>query len=123
MEVKQIPSKLNRYLNLGNLPEIIFFGFIPSKCLNGDLERSTSKFTSTNIDEVNLSLNGSSVQDYPIKISNNYPILPYVKFLDVTRRFYDPSCSDVINMEEFRYCCIFGNSHNIFMFYYYKRLI
>ena len=94
--------------NLGNLPEIMFFGFIPSKCLNGDLSTSSSKFTSSNIEDVNLSLNGSSLQDYPIKITNNYPIIPYIKFLDVTRRFYNPACSDIISMDEFRFCCIFG---------------
>ena len=113
MEVNGIIFKFESKLYLGNLPEILFFGIIPSKCLNGDLERSTTKFTSKNIDEVTLNLNGSSVQDYPIKISDNYPIIPYIKFLDVTRRFYNPACSDVMNLEEFRFCCIFGNKHDI----------
>ena len=108
MEVNS--NSLNFISNLfsGNLPEIIFFGLIPSSSQNGDLDKTSSYFTTNKISEVNLSLNGNSVENYPMRISENYPLLPYVKFLDVTRRSYNPSISDCINMDEFQYNCIFG---------------
>ena len=91
----------------GNLPELIFAAFIPSQNLNGDLTKSSSLFGLNGISEVNICLNGSACQGYPLKILDDYPIWPYQKFLETTKRSYNPMHSNIMDMTEFNQICLF----------------
>ncbi len=66
----------------GNTPDYIFIGICLTDGLNGSLEHSSTCFQPYKIKEFDLTLNGASVNGYPMKITNGKPIWPYVRFCD-----------------------------------------
>ena len=88
--VKSIPyeQKTVRFDNLrgGNTPSHIFAGLIRTKALDGDETLCSTKFGSYGVEEMNFTLNGNSVNGYPIAIKDESPVFPLQKFLDATKR-------------------------------------
>ena len=70
----------------GNLPTYLFAGIIPQSSLNGDTEHSSTAFKSYGVKEFNITVNGNSVNGFPITINKENPVLPLHKFFDTTNR-------------------------------------
>ena len=112
--IKNIPSSETelRFDNLrgGNTPQCLFVGILPQSCLQGDKALSSTYFTQNNVKEMNITLNGNSVNGYPISVRKTSPIQPYTKFLDVTHRLYNVCSSDFLNFNEFKKNWIWSHS-------------
>ena len=100
----------------GNIPELIFVGIVPASNLNGNFAKTSTVFKQNDICEVNISLNGSACQGYPIKINDEYPIWGYQKFLETTKRTYNPACADVMALEQYLLNCVYGNNRSHWSF-------
>ena len=105
--VKSIPNGETdiRFDNLrgGTLPLAMFAAIVPQACLNGDKSMSSTYFKNYNVDEMNISLNGNSVNGFPIVIKDQSPIYPMQKFLDTTERYYNVVSGEVFSLTEFKY--------------------
>ena len=111
--IKNIPNSETevRFDNIrgGNTPHCMFFAIIPQSCLKGDVGISSTYFEQNNVQEMNLTLNGNSVNGYPIKVRKTSPIQPYVKLLDVTKRLHNVASGDFLNFNEFKYNWIWSH--------------
>ena len=100
-----------RFDNLrgGSVPRYIFFGIIPQKSLQGDFDYSSNRFTARNVVEANVTLNGNSVDVFPITIKENSAIYPFHKFIDDTGRLYSSECGSTLLLSEFEYNFIWSH--------------
>ena len=87
----------------GNLPAYLFAGIIPSTSLTGNLDASSTGFQCHNVKEFNLTLDGSSVNGYPIAIEGECPVLPLFKFNDTTNKIANISTCGGFSQIEFSY--------------------
>ena len=71
----------------GNNPSHMFVGLIPTKALNGDLEFASTGFHDCNVTSINITLNGKTVNGYPIENPNKSPVMALQKFYDSTNRY------------------------------------
>lgn len=105
--IKNIPLSETeiRFDNLrgGNTPVCMFFGIIPQSCLTGDPALSSTYFKQHEVKEMNITLNGNSVNGYPMSIRRDNPTLPLQKFLDVTNRYYNVSTGKTLDLDEFKF--------------------
>lgn len=94
-----------RFDNLrgGQVPRYIFMALIPQKSLNGDFDHSSTRFTACNVIEANVTLNGNSVDVFPITIKNNSAVYPFHKFIDDTGRLYNSDCGGTLLLSEFEF--------------------
>lgn len=86
----------------GNSPTCLFLGIIPTNALNGDLSKSSVAFRHNNVKTVNITLNGKTVNGYPLEITNNSPVTVIQKHFDVTNRFMNPLASQCQTFSEFK---------------------
>ena len=82
-------------------PSYLFLGLIPQKSLNGDFAKSSTSFREYGLNEVNITLNGNSVNSYPITIKNKSLIYPLYKFLDTTDHLYNNKCGSTLTVNDF----------------------
>ena len=112
--IKNIPNSETeiRFDNIrgGKTPNCMFFAIIPQSCLKGDVGLSSTYFEQNNVQEMNLTLNGNSVNGYPISVRKTSPIHPYIKFLDVTQRLHNVASGDFLNFIEFKKNWIWSHS-------------
>ena len=105
--IKNIPLSETeiRFENIrgGNTPIYMFFGIIPQSCLTGDPAYSSTYFQRHNVKEMNITLNGNSVNGYPMSVKRNNPTNPLQKFLDVTNRYYNVSSGETLDLDNFKY--------------------
>ena len=105
--LKSIPMNVTtvRFDSLrgGNVPDYIFGAVVPQSCLNGSFDRSSTYFHRHGVNEVNFTLNGNSVNGYPMSINNGSPIYPMQKFFDVTNRYYNINCGQSFDTVGFNY--------------------
>ena len=85
----------------GNNPSYLFLGLIPQKSLNGDFGRCSTSFRNHELTDINLTLNGNSVNSFPINIKNNSLIYPLYKFLDATDQLYNNQCGSTLTVNDF----------------------
>ena len=85
----------------GNNPSYLFLGLIPQKSLNGDFGRCSTSFRNHELSDINLTLNGNSVNSFPINIKNNSLIYPLYKFLDSTDQLYNNQCGSTLTVNDF----------------------
>ena len=71
----------------GNNPSHMFVGLIPTKALNGDFYLSSTGFHDCNVMSINITLNGKTVNGYPIENINGSPVMALQKFYDSTNRY------------------------------------
>ena len=71
----------------GNNPSHMFVGVIPTKSINGDFLMSSTGFHESNVLSINITLNGKTVNGYPIENHDNSPIMALQKFYDATNRY------------------------------------
>ena len=104
--IKNIPLSETeiRFENLrgGNTPMCMFFGILPQSCLSGDPAYSSTYFMQHNVKEMNITLNGNSVNGYPMNVRGTNPIVPFQRFLDVTNRYYNVSSGQTFTFPEFK---------------------
>ena len=106
----------------GNIPDYIFAAVIPQDSLNGEFETSSTYFkrhkvrlmtqcTShyNKVNELNFTLNGNSVNGYPMSLKHGSPIGPMQKFFDVTNRLYNVQCGDSLDQIAFHYNFIWAH--------------
>ena len=93
----------------GKNPSYLFLGLIPQKSLDGDFLKSSTSFRNHNLSEINITLNGNSVNSYPITMKNKSMIYPLYKFLETTNHLYNNKCGSAITINEFE--CNFLISH------------
>ena len=86
----------------GNTPDYIFIGICKTEGLNGSLEHSSTCFQPYGIKEFDLTLNGSSVNNYPMKITNGMPIWPYVRFCDNLSLTAQTDSSALLDMGDYK---------------------
>ena len=85
----------------GNLPKVLFYGIMHESAYMGSFIESSTRFARNNLIEVDMLLNGVSVQGMPIKMSDKCASVPYVRFLNVTNNFMQKSLSEVMPLQEF----------------------
>ena len=111
--VKSIPYNQTtvRFDNLrgGNTPSHIFAGIIKTNALDGDVDYSSSQFGCYNVDEMNFTLNGNSVNGYPLTIKNGSSVFPLQKFIDATSRTSNISCGKFLTPNEYRFNWIWAH--------------
>ena len=105
--VKSIPYDQTtiRFDNLrgGNTPSHIFAGVIRTNALDGNVDLCSTKFGSYGVEEMNFTLNGNSVNGYPISIKDASPVFPLQKFLDATKRTSNITSGKFLTPNEFRF--------------------
>ncbi len=103
---KSLPqgSTIIRMANIvgGNTPAYLFAGVIKSSALNGSYLESSTRFERNNVCEFDLTLDGYSVNDFPITSENNSAILVYEKFLRTTNRKFNNKCAEMMNFSDFK---------------------
>ena len=111
--IKSIPQGDTniRFDNLrgGNIPSHIFAGIIKTDALNGDPKLCSSKFSHANVTEMNFTLNGNSVNGYPIEVHNTSPIYPMQKFIDSTMRINNINSGGFLTINEFKFNWIWAH--------------
>ena len=85
----------------GNTPKYLFAGIIESAALNGDYTKSLTNFRRHEVNEFDLTLDGYSVNDFPIASEDESPINVYDKFLKTTNRKFNNTCGEQINPGNF----------------------
>ena len=85
----------------GNLPTYLFAGIIPQSSLNGDAEHSSTSFKSYGVKEFNITVNGNSVNGFPMTINNECPVLPLHKFFDTTNRLQNIYTGENLTLSDF----------------------
>ena len=96
-----------RFNNLigGNTPTFIFAGLIKSAALDGNLEDSATQFSRHGVKEFDFTLNGVSVNGYPIKSDDkNDWLVAYRRFNEVCSRMHSSGTVSGIDPHVFRHC-------------------
>ena len=103
---KSLPTGINiiRLANLigGNTPNYLFAGIIESAALNGDFNKSSSAFQRHGVIDFDLTLDGYSVNGFPVTSEDESPLNVYDKFLSTTNRKFDNLCGAQIEPEDFQ---------------------
>ena len=93
----------------GNIPDYMFVAIIPSSALNGNFTSSSTSFGSSGVTEINITLNGNSVNGYPVDIRNDSSVYPYYKFMDVTGRYMNPTCGEGLRLAQFAHNWVYAH--------------
>ena len=87
----------------GNVPTQIFVGFIESVALNGKNSHASTRFAPHHVQYMNISLNGNSVNGYPIRTKNGIVTQPFQKFLDSTNRLCNVNAGEFLTPNGFEF--------------------
>ena len=85
----------------GNLPTYLFAGIISQSSLNGDEEHSSTSFKSHGVKEFNITVNGNSVNGFPVVINQECPVLPLHKFFETTNRLQNIYTGENLTLSDF----------------------
>lgn len=86
----------------GNTPSYLFAGIIESSALNGNVKKSSTAFKRHGVTEFDLTLDGYSVQGFPLSSEDESPIMVYDKFLKTTNRKFVNTCAEQISAGDFQ---------------------
>ena len=105
MLTKPLPmgEKIIRLDNIrgGNIPSYIFLGIIPTGAVTGDFKQSSTNFECNKVTELNITLNGYSVNGYPINIRNESGTNVLFQFNETVGRTYNLRCGSGITRGKF----------------------
>ena len=111
--IKSLPKEesIIRFDNIkgGPVPIYIFAGLIPSEYLMGDINHSCTTFDAVNVTDFDITLNGNSVNGYPLHNPNVSPVYPLYKFLDATSRYMNPDCGETMRLGMFMHNWIYAH--------------
>ena len=93
----------------GNTPSCIFAAIIPSGNLTGNMKLPTTSFRQYNVSEFNITLNGNSVNGYPLSTGCGSGVFPLHKFIDSTNRYMNPNCGDGFRLFNYSYNWIYAH--------------
>ena len=93
----------------GNIPSNVFVGLIKTDALNGTFTESCTNFKCYGVNEMNITLNGNSVNGYPMRIQNEIPVQPLEKFIDCTNRTCNIMSAKVMSPSEFQFNWIWAH--------------
>ena len=92
--------RLSNIIN-GKLPKLLLYGIMEESAYMGSFTECSTKFGKHNLTEIDMLLNGVSVQGMPIKMSNDCVAIPYTRFLSAISSFMDKSTSQTIPLQDF----------------------
>ena len=94
-----------RFDNLrgGNVPSHMFIGLIETAALNGGMTKSSSRFSAWGVNRMNISLNGNSVNGYPVNVESERCTIPLTKFIDCTNQLQNWNGSQQLSPFEFNF--------------------
>ena len=87
----------------GNTPKYLFAGVLPTKLLQGEWNDCCTRFQQNHVVEFNISLNGNSVNGYPLSVTENLPCYALSKFNSVTSRHHNVFAGALIDDTLFKY--------------------
>ena len=93
----------------GKTPNCIFAGIIPSEALNGSTTLSSTAFDQCGVSGFSITLNGNSVNGYPMTMKTRSAVMPYHRFMDVTSRYMNPLCGEGLNLIQFMHNWIYAH--------------
>jgi len=93
----------------GPTPSCLFAGIIESDALNGDIEKSSTRFSCNHVTLFNITLNGNSVNGYPLENKNKLAIFPYHKFMETTSRYMNTICGEGLKLTQFQMNWIYAH--------------
>ena len=85
----------------GTTPTCIFAGIIKSDALSGSMSLSSTSFNCNKVTGFDITLNGNSVNGYPLEFKNGNPVFPYHKFMETTGRYMNNICGKGIKLSQF----------------------
>ena len=86
----------------GNIPKYIFAAIIPTSAINGDVTKSSTCFGCYGVEECNLTLNGHSVNGYPINVHEGSDTNVMYQFNDTIGRLHNNSCGYGMKKSQFQ---------------------
>ena len=86
----------------GNIPSYIFAGIIPTEAITGEYSSSSTNFACNNVNEINITLNGYSVNGYPINITDQSGSFAQYQFNETVGRSYNVNCAAGLNKDQFK---------------------
>ena len=94
-----------RFDNLrgGNVPSHMFIGILETAALNGDFTKSSTSFQDHQVSRMNISLNGNSVNGYPVNVDSRRCTGPLTKFIDCTNQLQNLYGGEQLKPTEFNY--------------------
>jgi hypothetical protein len=93
----------------GNTPDFIFIGIMDTVGFAGSSSSASIRCQNFGVNEINITLNGNSCHGYPIKVRNDFPLWPYVKFQDVLGSTLNSTLGNQIQMEQFMNQMLFAH--------------
>ena len=93
----------------GIVPSYIFVGIVSTNALKGSLTESSTRFARYNVDELDIKMNGNSVNGYPISVNNGSAAYPLYQFQNSIERNYNSACGSSLKIEEFEYNWIWAH--------------
>ena len=93
----------------GDVPVIMFAGIIPTASLSGVISESVTSFDCNNVSEFNISLNGNSVNGYPMYNKLLSPVYPFYKFMEATSRYMNPESGESLKLGQFMHNWIYAH--------------
>ena len=94
-----------RFDNLrgGNVPSHMFIGLTETASLNGDFTKSSTNFGPKEVSRMNITLDGNSVNGYPIIVANQRCTIPLTRFIDCTNQLQNTNAGQQLKPFEFNY--------------------
>ena len=86
----------------GPLPSHLFAGVISCDALHGTKEKTCTAFTQNNVEEVNIKVNGHSVNGYPVKCEEGCSTYPLIKWLESTNRLHNNLAGRTFTLDTFK---------------------
>lgn len=93
----------------GNTPSHIFIGVIESAALMGRHDKASTRMSPHGIELLNISVNGNSVNGYPLQVKHNIPTIPFQKFSSCTNRSCNINCGKMMGPNEFMFNWIWAH--------------
>ena len=97
----------------GNLPSYLFAGIIPQEWFNGQIDTCSTEFTQHDVIRFNLTVDGQSVNGYPLEIGNHTRVLPLAKFLDTTSRLLNINSGKTLCVETFKHNFLWSHKFEV----------
>ena len=97
----------------GNLPSFIFAGIIPQENLTGSIDFCSTEFNQHDVISFNITVDGQSVNGYPIETRNYTRIFPLSKFLDTTNSLVNVNTGCTISNTSFKHNYIWSHKFEV----------
>jgi len=85
----------------GPLPHSLVIGLLKPSVFDGDLKRSTFKFTPNDLESVDLQVDNQSLTGYPLTMKSTNGIEFYLNYLKVTNRYENVFSSGAVSYSNF----------------------